>query len=412
MRFTGRVESGHHLLALGGSTAGVTVVEPRAQPTIPLFKVAMSPLALNGIAEVLRSGQIEHGPKVQEFEEAVGRLLGNPRVVAVSSGTSGLHLALRLAAFPDGAMPGDRGADEAGEVLSVPLTFEATNWAIFANRLRLRWVDVDPDTLSVDFADLERKISPVTRAIMVVHWLGFPVDLQRLTHVLDRAETKFGFRPVVVEDAAQAWGATYQGLPLGNHGNLSVFSLGAIKLLTSGSGGLVVLPEDALHQRARLLRWFGIDRAADRGSGGYDVAEWGYKFTMNDIAAAIGLRNLDIVEDLLRRTRDNASFYDQALADVPGLTHIERVAQAEPSFWAYPLKVADRPAFIRKLTDAGIATSIIARRNDAHTCAADAASDALPGLDDVYDLLVYIPVGWWLSESDRIHVADTIRSGW
>jgi dTDP-4-amino-4,6-dideoxygalactose transaminase len=238
------------------------------------------------------------------------------------------------------------------------------------------------------------------------------VDLQRLQQVLDRVESRLGFRPAVVEDAAQAWGATYQGLPLGNHGNLCVFSLGAIKLLTTGSGGLVVLPGDELHRRARLLSWHGIDRAADRGSGAYDVTEWGYQFTMNDIAAAIGLRNLDIVDELLTRTRDNAAFYDQALADVPGVRHIERARHAEPSFWAYPLKVADRPAFIRKLAEAGIATSIISRRNDAHTCVAVAASGELPGLDHVYDRLVYIPVGWWLSEDDRAHIADTIRSGW
>jgi len=372
----------------------------------------MSPVALNGVAEVLASGQLEHGPKVREFEKAVGARLGNWRVVAVDSGTSGLHLAVRLAAFPDDSVPGDRSADEAGEVLSVPLTFEATNWAILANGLRLRWVDVDAKTLSIDFDDLERKITPATRAIMVVHWLGFPVDLDRLRDVLDRAEAKLGFRPTVVEDCAQAWGATYRGLPLGNHGNISVYSLGAIKLLTSGSGGLVVLPDEAMHRRARLLRWLGIERSADRAAGRYDVAEWGYHFTMNDIAAAIGLQNLEIVDDLLKATRDNALYYDRALADLGGVERIERAAHAEPSFWSYPLKVADRPSFMRKLADAGIPTSIISRRNDAHTCTALAASGELPGLDGVYDRLVYIPVGWWLSESERAHVVETIRSGW
>lgn len=383
-----------------------------AAPPVALFKAAIAPDAPAAVAEVLASGQLEHGTKVRAFEEAVGARLGNDRVVAVDCGTSGLHLALRLAAFADGDLPGERSADDAGEVLSVPLTFEATNWTILANGLRLRWVDVDPSTLCIDLDDLERKVTPATRAIVVVHWLGFPVDLDRLRVVLDRVEARLGFRPAVVEDAAQAWGTTYGGLPLGNHGNICVFSLGAIKVLSTGTGGLVVLPDDETYARAGLLRWLGIDRNADRTTGRYDIAEWGYHFTMNEIAAAIGLSNLKIVDGLLSATRDNARYYDEALADVPGLELTERAPLAEPSFWAYPIKVSDRPSFLRKLADAAIGTSIISRRNDAHTCVASAASGELPGLDSVYDRLVYIPVGWWLSEREREHVVETIRSGW
>jgi dTDP-4-amino-4,6-dideoxy-D-glucose/dTDP-4-amino-2,4-dideoxy-beta-L-xylose transaminase len=383
-----------------------------AAPPVALFKAAVAPDAPDAVAEVLASGQLEHGPRVRAFEEAIGARLGNDRVVAVDSGTSGLHLALRLAAFADGDLPGERSADDAGEVLSVPLTFEATNWTILANGLRLRWVDVDPGTLCIDLDDLERKITAATRAIVVVHWLGFPVDLDRLRVVLDRVEARLGFRPAVVEDAAQAWGATYGGLPLGNHGNICVFSLGAIKLLTTGTGGLVVLPDHATYARAGLLRWLGIDRHADRTTGSYDVAEWGYHFTMNEIAAAIGLSNLEIVDELLAATRDNARYYDDVLAHVPGLELTERAPHAVPSFWAYPVKVSDRPSFIRKLTEAGIATTLVARRNDALTCTASAASGPLPGLDSVYDRLVYVPVGWWLSQREREHVAYTIRSGW
>jgi dTDP-4-amino-4,6-dideoxygalactose transaminase len=167
-----------------------------------------------------------------------------------------------------------------------------------------------------------------------------------------------------------------------------------------------------MYARAELLRWLGIDRNADRTTGRYDVAEWGYHFTMNEIAAAIGLSNLKIVDGLLAATRDNARYYDEALADVPGLELTDRSPHAEPSFWAYPVKVADRPSFLRKLADAAIGTSIISRRNDAHSCVASAASEELPGLDSVYDRLVYIPVGWWLSEREREHVVETIRSGW
>jgi dTDP-4-amino-4,6-dideoxygalactose transaminase len=296
-------------------------------------------------------------------------------------------------------------------VLATPLTFEGTNWPILANGLRIRWVDVDPATLNVDLDDLERKLSPATRAIMLVHWTGYPVDLDRLRAILDRAEAAYGVRPGVVEDCAQAWAATYRGVPLGNHGNVCVFSFGALKPLTCGSGGLIVLPDDESHRRARLRRWFGIDRRSDRGSGRYDVPDWGYRFYMNDIAAAVGLANLRIVDDLIERNRKNAAYFDRELAGVPGLELTERAEDREPSFWTYPVKVEDRPAFNRRLADAGIATGIISRRNDAHGCVADARAD-LPNLDRVYDRLAYLPVGWWLSEADREHIVRTIRAGW
>jgi dTDP-4-amino-4,6-dideoxygalactose transaminase len=372
---------------------------------IPISKVAMSPTAGRRVDAVLHSERLEHGPLVDRFEQAVADRLGNRRVVAVNCGTSALHLGLSLA-----ARPGD-GAAEPGEVLTTPLTFEGSNWPILANGMRIRWVDVDPATLNIDLDDLASKISPATRAIMVVHWTGYPVDLDGLRRVVDRAEAEFGFRPVVIEDAAQAWGATYHGRPLGNHGNVCVYSLGAIKLLTCGSGGLVVLPDDESHERVVRRRWFGIDRTADRARADYDITDWGYRFTMNEMSAALGLANMGLTGDLLRRTRANAAYFDRELAGVPGLEHTERAADREPSFWVYPLKVHDRPGFMRRLAEAGVMSSMVARRNDAHTCVA-AEATALPGLDKVHDRVVNIPVGWWVSEQDRAHIVDTIRSGW
>ncbi|MGK5671629.1 DegT/DnrJ/EryC1/StrS family aminotransferase [Micromonospora sp. URMC 106] len=375
---------------------------------IPLSKVAMSPDVGARVSAVLSSGRLEHGPTVAEYEAAVGSRIGNPRVVSVNCGTAGLHLALSLAARPDA---GEAERAEPGEVLTTPLTFEGTNWPILANGLRIRWVDVDPATLNMDLDDLAAKISPATRAIVVVHWLGYPVDLNRLRAVVDRATAGYDRRPLVVEDCAQAWGATYRGAPLGTHGNVCVFSTGAIKILTTGSGGFVVLPDDDLYDRLRLRRWLGIERASDRITGDYDVAEWGYRFILNEIGGAIGLSNLERVDELLRRHRENAAYYDKELAGIDGVEQTERADDREPAFWMYPLKVRDRPAFMRRLHDAGIATSVVSRRNDAHSCVASARA-TLPGLDRVADRVVHIPVGWWLTEDDRSHVVETIKSGW
>ncbi|MFI6513460.1 DegT/DnrJ/EryC1/StrS family aminotransferase [Streptosporangium sp. NPDC050855] len=372
---------------------------------IPLFGVAMSPAAPAAAAEVLGSGRIGQGAKVDEFEAALAARIGNPRVATLNSATAGLQLALHLVA----GGTGDDGDD--GEVLSTPLTMEATNWAILANRLRIRWVDIDPATLNVDLDDLARKISPRTRAVMVVHFAGYAVDLDRLGQILDEAEARFGFRPVVIEDSAHAWGATYRGRPLGTHGNVSVFSFQAIKHLTSGDGGAIVLPTDELYRRARLLRWFGIDRTADRLRNPPDVPEWGFKFHMNDINAAVGLANLAGVDEVLARHRDNAAFYDRELAGTPGLELTERAGDRESSFWIYPMKVEDRESFMKRMDDAGIMVSNVHERNDLHTCVREYAA-LLPNLERVAPQIVCVPVGSWVTDEQREHIAASIKKGW
>lgn len=380
---------------------------------IPLFQVALAEdEILAGIAEVLRSRQLEHGPCVERFEWAVGERVGNPRVVAVDSGTSALYLALDVALRAGDSADARPRRSDAGEVLSTPLTFEGTNWPVLAHGLRLRWVDVDPATLNIDLDDLARKINPATRAIMVVHWTGYPVDLDRLREVLDAAEATHGVRPVVVEDAAQAWGATYRGLPLGNHGNICVYSFQSLKMLSCGGGGLLAFPTEEQRKCALRRRWLGIDRAtADRIAGDYDVPDWGHRITMTEINATIGTANLGFVDGLLARNRANAGYLDARLAGVSGLELTERAPDREPSFWLYPVKVDDRPGFMRRMADAGIATSVMIRRNDAHSCVREFRT-TLPGMDDVADRMVNIPVGWWLSEEDREHIVTTIRAGW
>lgn len=373
---------------------------------IPLFQVPMSDRAPAAAAAVLGSGQIGQGAKVVEFERALAEKIGNPRVATVSSATAGLHLALHLVT---GGV--DRGDDPDGEVLTTPLTMEATNWAILANRLRIRWVDIDPATLNVDLDDLARKISPRTRAIMVVHFAGYPVDLNRLSAILDDAEARFGFRPMVIEDAAHAWDASYQDRKLGTHGNVTVFSFQAVKHLTTGDGGLIVLPDDELFERAKLLRWFGVDRTVNRLRTPPDVVEWGFKFHMTDINASIGLANLEWSAQVVARHRANAAFYDRELAGVPGLELTERAGDREASFWIYPMKVDNREAFMKRMDDAGVMVSNVHERNDLHTAVRDFAA-LLPGLERVSRNIVCVPVGFWVTDEQREHIVATIREGW
>lgn len=378
---------------------------------IPLFQVAMADQARRMVGDVVASGWVGEGPKVAEFEDRLREQLVTPHLVTVNSATSGLHLALHMTA---GAGRPER-TDEpegVGEVLTTAMTCTATNWPILANGLRIRWVDVDPTTLNIDLDDLAAKITPATRAIVVVHWAGAPIDLDRLSEILDEAETRFGFRPIVIEDCAHAWGSTYDGKPLGNHGNIAVYSFQAIKHLTTGDGGAIVFPTAELAERARLLRWYGIDRRVPettRLTG--DIGEYGFKFHMNDICATIGLANLAHVEPHVVRHQDNAAFYDREFKDIAGLELLTVPAGARSSCWLYTVLVERRAEFEAHMAAAGVATSPVHRRNDLYSVVADSRA-SLPGLDQVADRMISIPVGWWVSDADREHIVETIQKGW
>lgn len=383
----------------------------KERDVIPLFKVAMADQARTMVGDVVASGWVGEGPKVAEFEDHLREHLGTPHLVTVNSATSGLHLALHMTAGA-GRPTLEAKPDDVGEVLTTALTCTATNWPILANGLRIRWVDVDPTTLNVDLDDLAAKITPATRAIIVVHWAGSPIDLDRLNTILDDAENRHGFRPMVIEDCAHAWGSSFGGRPLGNHGNIAVYSFQAIKHLTTGDGGVMVFPTAELAERARLLRWYGIDRRLPEATRlAADIGEYGFKFHMNDICATIGLANLPLAESHVSRHQDNAAFYDRELKDVRGLELLRKPEQSISSCWLYTMLVDRRTEFEAHMARAGIATSQVHRRNDHYGLVADYRTP-LPGLDKVADRMISIPVGWWVTDTDREYIVETIKTGW
>ena len=176
---------------------------------IDLFKVFMSPTAAEEVGKVLNSGYIGQGPKVELFENQLKSFFDHDYVSTLNSGTSGLHLALHLLKKPlkgtkvySGVVGVDidwPGLEEGDEVLATPMTCTASNWPILGNGLKIKWVDIDPTTLNMDLEDLERKITPKTKAIMLVHWGGYPNDLDKIKEIQNRARKRFGFRPAIIK---------------------------------------------------------------------------------------------------------------------------------------------------------------------------------------------------------------------
>jgi dTDP-4-amino-4,6-dideoxygalactose transaminase len=377
---------------------------------IPLFKVFMSPTAKDEVGKVLDSGYIGQGPKVEQFEENLRNYLNVDKLVTLNSGTAGLHLAIHLLKNKNGKWPGFSYNDE---ILTTPLTCTATNWPILANNVKIKWVDIDPTTLNMDLDDLERKLSPKTKAIIVVHWGGYPLDLDRLKQIQEKAYQLYGFKPAIIEDGAHAFGSEYKGKKLGNHGNIVMYSMQAIKHVTAVDGGVLVLPHQELYNRAKLLRWYGIDRDSNRKDFRCEanIDEWGFKFHMNDVCATVGIENLKHADKIIDTHRSNAIYYDSYLYGTPGVTLLERHTDRQSAFWIYSMLVDDRDGFYKWMRECNIVVSQVHERNDKHTCV-DEYKSALPSLEKTIGKVVSIPVGWWVSQEQREYIADCIKKGW
>jgi len=314
-------------------------------------------------------------------------------VLSVNSGTSALQLALRLA----NVGPGD-------EVITSPMTCTATNVPIMAAHAKIVWADIDPATGNIDPLDVERKITKKTKAVVAVHWGGYPADIE----YLDRIGKQYNV--YIIEDAAHAFGATYKGQPIGSHSDFVCFSFQAIKHLTTVDGGALVCRDTDAYKRGKLLRWYGIDRESERKDFRCeeDVKEWGYKFHMNDVAATIGLNQLGYVREILERHRENAGYYRERFANLRRLRLLDYASDRQSSYWLFTVRVKDRAHFMEAMKDAGVVVSQVHARNDAHTMFSEFQRN-LPGVNEFTAEQVSIPVGWWLSAEQREHIADTVE---
>jgi len=373
---------------------------------IPLFKVMMSESVQEPLIKTLYSGYIGQGEKVEEFETVLKEYFGNDYIVTVNTGTSGLHLIYHM-------LKTKLNLNEKSEVLATPHTCFASNSPILLNNLKLKWVDVDPKNMNIDLDDLARKITNNTKIISFTHWGGMPVDLNKVKEICNDTESLFGFRPVVVEDAAHALGAEYNGKKLGNHGNFVMYSMQAIKHVTGVDLGFIVLQNADDYDRSVLLRWYGMNRRVNRLDMRClgDVIEPGFKFHANDVNAVVGMENFKRLNFVVEKHRENAKYYDDNLVGVDGVTLLERNPLCNSSFWLYTIIVEDRPGFIKAMKERGIMTSQVHERNDRYTCTKEFVCH-LPKYETIVNKQVNIPVHWDVSQEDREYIVKSIKEGW
>ena len=382
--------------------------------TIPLFKVFMSEEAASNSAEVLKSGYVTQGPVVEEFEKKLSRYFNVDKLITVNSATSGLHLIVHM--LKNYGLTDDRVRveNDNDHILTTPLTCTASNWPILLNNVNLRWVDVDKRTCNMSLDDLQKKLTKNTKAVLIVHWGGYPINLGKLKEIQNDFEKKHGFKFVIIEDSAHAFGAKYNEKLIGSHGNINSFSFQAIKHLTSVDGGSVTFNNSEDFERSKLLRWYGIDRNENRKDFRCedDIEEIGFKFHMNDVNASIGLSNFDeVTNNLLNIHIENGNYYQSELKDVDGLTLLDYSEENSVPFWIYTIKVQNRDKFMLKMKENNIITSRVHERNDIHS-AVKKFEEKLPELDSFIDEMICIPVGWWVTAEDREYIVKTIKEGW
>jgi dTDP-4-amino-4,6-dideoxygalactose transaminase len=368
----------------------------------------MSPKAGQKVSNALYSGYIGQGRIVEKFEQELEEFLRGHLVVSVNSATSGLHLAVYM-------LKTENGWEEEDEVLASPMTCTATNWPILANKLRIRWVDIDPVTLNMDMEDLRRKLSPKTKMVLLVHWGGRPADLTELLSVSRDCFKIFGHHLEMIDDCAHALGSMWDNCPIGNGSvSTSVFSFQAIKAVTAIDGGAIVFPTRARYERGKLLRWYGIDRdiKSEDLRCELNIKEWGFKFHMNDVCATVGRENLRIIDKTLIPAKRNAQYYDKHLKNVGGVKLMNPLPMgASSSNWLYTIHVEDRNNFIKMMKEKGIMVSKVHSRNDKHECVKEFRA-CLPNMDKAEKTYINIPVGWWVTQENREYIIQSIKAGW
>ena len=309
-------------------------------PFLPFTRPSVDEETIAGVAEVLRSGWITSGPKVKEFEAALSLHCGGRPVRALATGTAALEIGLKLAGI---------GPDD--EVITTPLSWVATSNVILQAGAWPVFVDVDPLTRNIDLDLAERAVTVRTRAILPVYLAGLPVDLDRLYSIAKRHSLR------VLEDAAQAYGASWKGVRIGARGDLVAFSFHANKNITTAEGGAIVLPDESYVSLCEKLRLQGVVRS---GEDGMDVDVAGGKANLTDVAARIGLGQLKRLDEFTARRRALARRYldrfDRGLGC--GLP----VADYENSNWhmfqvVLPERV-ERAVFMARMREAGIGTGV------------------------------------------------------
>ncbi|QBC43126.1 DegT/DnrJ/EryC1/StrS family aminotransferase [Iodobacter fluviatilis] len=360
---------------------------------LPLIKVGMPDRSklMPMLENVLYSGMLAEGEAVYEFERRFAQHFGLDRAIAMSSGTAALHAALVLA-----------GVNANDEVITTSMTAEPTNVVILQVGAIPVFADVDVNSGNLDPKDIERKITEKTKAIVVVHYAGIPVRLAEIAEIAKKHHIP------LIEDCAHALGARYANRSIGCIGDFAIFSMQAIKHMTTVDGGILTFKDETLLRSAKKFRWFGLEKGIPRTE--VDINSVGYKYNMHNVAATIGLAQLDVIDGLISRHISNGRYFDEHISKIPGLSVPFFDEVASPSYWLYTIFSDDSSNIEKLLSNIGVAANKLHRPNHYHSIFKPFAG-VLPELEKYYQNMIHIPCGWWVSDEDRDRIVNALQRG-
>jgi perosamine synthetase len=362
-------------------------------PTIPISAIRLDEDVEKLVLEVVRSGHLVQGPMVERLEAAFSEACEVRHAIAVNSGTTALVAAMQAL----GVGPGD-------EVITSPFTFVATVNAVLEAGATARFADIDPVTFTITPDELGKRLSERTRAVLPVHLYGHPADMAGITSALQSTGT------AVIEDAAQALGATTDGQPAGSFG-LGCFSLYATKNVTTGEGGMITTDDDRWADRLRVLRNQGM-RAR------YEYEMPGHNYRLTDLQAALALPQMSRLAELTAVRRDHAARLTEGLSDLPGLITPSIRDGAGHAFHQYTVRVTSearlgRDELARALVAAGIGNAIYYPKPiHGYECYREhprVRVETMPEAERAADEVLSLPVYPLLSEQDINQIIEAVR---
>lgn len=376
--------SGYDPFASAAGTPSATGPEPRIRLASPVTGEE----EVDAVREVLASGILTNGPATRRFEALMAERQGTDHGVAFANGTVALS-AMYLGA---GLGPGD-------EVIVPSLTFIATATSVLHVGATPVFAEVLPDTLNLDPDDVVRRITPRTRAVVPVHYGGQAADLDRLRDIADEHDL------VLLEDAAQAHGATFDGRPVGSWGHAGMFSFTPTKNITTGEGAMVTTDDEVLAQRLRLLRNHGM-------SARYHHEIVGWNWRLSEVQAAIGCVQMGRLDQILATKRANAEVMADLLTGIDGVTAPVRPPDRDHPFMLYTIQVEGgrRDAISAALTAAGIENRIYFPPIHRQPVFADLPDPRLPVTDAAADRILSLPFHSRVEPDDLALMADVIRA--